>query len=115
VVRLLSQFFYPAVLLASLFVPVVAGRALLRRVRAGAVGPAKSVGIYALAVLSPSLLYVAIVFALIGAEEVTGLALVPEEMARALLLVVGFGLAVWLLSMATYLVSIARQTRSRRA
>jgi hypothetical protein len=90
----LWQLFYVGFLLAILIVPVAAGRVLLRRTRTGAIGRLQGVGLYALAVLSPPLLYLGVFFAMVGIEELTGATIIAEEIGRALLLVVGFGLLV---------------------
>jgi hypothetical protein len=111
--RVFWQFFYVGFLLAILIVPVAAGRVLLRRTRAGAISGLKGFWLFALAVLSPSLLYLGVFFALVGIEELTGGALIPEEIGRSLLFVVGFGLLVWLLSMLIYAIVAFRAVRSQ--
>ena len=108
--RIFWQVFYVGFLLAILIVPVVAGRVLLRRSRAGAIGRLKGVGFYALAVLSPILLYLGVFFAMVGIEELTGKAIIPEEIGRSLLIVVGFGLLVWLSALVIYIIAAFRTT-----
>jgi len=103
--RLFWQALYVGFLLAILIVPVAAGRALLRRTRAGVISRLKGVGLYALAVLSPPFLYLGMFFAMVGIEELTGAAIIPEEIARSLLLVVGFGLLVWILALVIYAIA----------
>lgn len=111
--RLFWQIVYWGVLLAILVVPFAAGRVLLRRLRSGAVGRLWSIGLYALATLAPPALYLSVFFALVGIEELTGSALIPEEIGRSLLLVVSFGLLVWLLALVIYVIGAYRATRSR--
>ncbi len=110
--RIFWQMFYVGFLLTILIVPVVAGRALLRRTRAGAISRLKGVGLYALRVLSPTLLYLGVFFAMVGIEELTGSAIIPEEIGRSLLIVVGFGLLVWLLALVIYVIAALRAVRS---
>ena len=80
----------------------------LRRVRAGRMGKLKAIALYGIAALAPTALYVAFFFALVGIEELTGAALIPEGMGRSFLFVVGFGLLVWLLVLIPFAVMIAR-------
>lgn len=93
-----------------LIVPVAAGRTLLRRTRAGVISRLKGIGLYALTVLSPTLLYLGVFFAMVGIEELTGKAVIPEEIGRSLLVVVGFGLLVWLSALVIYIIAAFRTT-----
>ena len=109
--RFFWQIAYLGVVLAILFVPFAAGRLLLRRLRSGAIGRLRSIGLYALVVLAPAALYLGVFFAVVGIEELTGSALIPEEIGRSLLLVVGFGLLVWLLALVIYAIVAYRAAR----
>jgi hypothetical protein len=111
--RIFWQLFYVVFLLAILIVPVVAGRVLLRRTRNGTISGLMGFLLFALVVLSPSLLYLGVFFAMVGIEELTGAAIIPEEVGRSLLLVLGFGLLVWLLASVIYAIVAFRAARSR--
>ena len=102
------QILYFGFLAAILGVPIMMCRAALRRVRAGRMGRLKAFVLCSLAALAPTLLYVAFFFALVGIEELTGAALIPEGMGRSFLIVVGFGLLVWFLVLVPFAVLIAR-------
>ena len=104
----LWQILYLGFVAGILAVPILVCRAALGRVRAGRTGKLKAFVFYGLAALSPTALYVAFFFALVGIEELTGSALVSEGMGRSFLIVVGFGLLVWLLVLIPFTVLIAR-------
>ena len=108
----LSQIFWQIVYLGALAavvgVPIGILFMALRRVRAGRIGNLKAIALYGLAALSPTVLYVVFFFSLVGLEELTGAALIPEGMGRSFLFVVGFGLLVWLLVLIPFAVMIAR-------
>ena len=106
--RILWQVIYLGMVLAFVAVPIALFRAALRRVRAGRTGKLKALAVFGLAALSPTALYVALFFALVGLEELTGEALIAEEIGRSFLIVVGFGLLVWLLALIPYAVRIVR-------
>lgn len=114
--KLLGQIFwqivYFAFLAAVLGVPIMMCRAALRRVRTGRMGRLKAFVLCGLAAISPTALYVGIFFALVGIEELTRAALIPEEIGRSFLIVVGFGLLVWLLVLIPFAVLIARARKS---
>jgi hypothetical protein len=110
--HIVSQIFWQVVYFAALAaivgVPIAVLFMALRRVRAARTGKWKAIALYGLAALAPSALYVAFFFALVGIEELTGAALIPEGMGRSFLFVVGFGLLVWLLVLIPFAVLIAR-------
>ena len=110
--RLLLQMIPPACLVAILGVPVAAWHFLLPRIRGGTISSLRGFGLYALASLSPTILYLGFFFALVGIEELTGAALIPEEMGRSLLLLLAFGLFVWLWAVLFFAIAA---TRARRA
>lgn len=110
--RILWQVVYAGFLLAILIVPFMAGRVLLRRIRSAASTRLRSIGLYALVVLTPPALYLGAFFVFVGIEELTGSALIPEEIGRSLLLVVGFGLLVWLLALVIFMIAACRTARS---
>ena len=102
------QWIYIAFLLAILAGPIVAIGVALRRIRGGFVGRLKGFVLYGLVALSPTVLYVALFFALVGIEELTGAPLIAEEIGRSFLLVVAFGLAIWLLALVAFAVAVGR-------
>ena len=108
----MSQVFWQIVYLGALAavvgVPIAVLLKALRRVRSGRISKLKAIALYGLAALAPTALYVAFFFSLVGLEELTGAALIPEEMGRSFLFVVGFGLLVWLLALIPFAVLIAR-------
>jgi len=106
--RFLWQFAYLGFLAAFLAVPVAAFLKAQRGVRLGRMSKLKAVLLYALGSLAPTVLYVALFFSLVGIEELTGAALIPEEIGRSFLIVVGLGLAVWLLALVPCAVLIVR-------
>jgi hypothetical protein len=106
--RIFWQFVYFGVLLAVLALPAFVFIVQLGRVRAGFCGKWKAFLLSGLAALAPTALYVGFFFALVGLEEVTGAALIAEGIGRSFLIVVGFGLLVWLLVFIPFAVLIAR-------
>ena len=105
------QLAYFVFLSTTLVVPFAAGRVLLCRIRSGATSLRRSIGLYALAVIAPPVLYLGVFFAAVGIEELTGTALIPEEIARSLLLGVAFGLLVWLLALLIFAMAAFRAAR----
>lgn len=102
------QIVYLGAVAAIVGVPVAILLTALGRVRAGRTGKLKAFVLGGLAALSPTALYVAFFFALVGIEELTGAALIAEGMGRSFLIVVGFGLLVWLLVLIPFAALIAR-------
>jgi hypothetical protein len=102
------QFVYLGALAAIVGFPIVVFSRALRRVRAGRTGKGRAIVLYSLAALLPTALYVAFFSALVGLEEIGGAALIPEGMGRTFLIVVGFGLLVWLLVLVPFAVLMAR-------
>lgn len=93
-------------------VAVLAWRHLLRRIRSRAISRRKGFGLFALAVLTPALLCLGLMLALIGIEELTGLALIQEEIARSLLPVMAFGVLVWMAASVLFLLAVIRKGRT---
>jgi len=112
-IQMFWQIVYLGALAAVVGVPVVILLKALRKVRAGRSGRLKAFVLYGLAALSPTVLYVAFFFALVGIEELTGAALIAEGMGRSFLIVVGFGLMVWFLVLIPFAVVIARAKISK--
>lgn len=106
--RALWSLAYILFLMAFVGGPIVAIRAGLRRMRRERIGRLKGFLLYGLAALSPTVLYVALFFALVGIEELTGTALIAEEIGRSFLIVVAFGLLMWLLVLIPFAVLAAR-------
>ena len=102
------QIVYLGIVAAILGVPIMICRAALSRVRAGRTSKRRALVLSGLAALSPTALYVAFFFALVGLEELTGAALIAEGIGRSFLIVVGLGLLVWLLVFIPFAVLIAR-------
>jgi hypothetical protein len=98
-------------LAATLAVPVVAWRALLPRMRAGTISSLRGFALYALAALSPTMLYLGFFFAMVGLEELTGAALISEGTGRILLFVLAFGLFVWLCAVLSFAIAARRANR----
>lgn len=104
----MTELFLTAVLLGIPLVPMAAGTVLLRRTRAGSIGRGRGIGLYAAIAISPTVLFAAGLLTTVGIETWTDRALIREEMARSALLVVGFGLAVWLVSLIVYVIAVFR-------
>ena len=107
-IQMFWQVVYLGALAAIVGVPVLILLKALGRVRAGRTSKLKAFVLGGLAALAPTALYVAFFFALVGIEELTGAALIPEEAGRSFLIVVGLGLAVWLLALVPCAVLIVR-------
>lgn len=105
----------PLYQLLMLLLPVGALLVLYRRIKRGAVSRWGAWWRYALIVLAPVLLYLALVFALIGLEAVSDLSLLSEAMGRSVLLVLAVGLLIWLAAVLFFAVLlVVLQPRARR-
>lgn len=92
------DYLVPVILLALITFPVGCASWIFIRTRTRHLPMRKTLLRGALLSLLPLAIYVGLVFSLIALEELTGKALVGKGLARSFLIVVGAGLAVWLLS-----------------
>ena len=102
----------PAFEAVMLVMTVFAFITYYRRVKRGVLKKARALWQYAFLVFTPILLYVLFFFALVGFEEMTHIGVIAEGMARTSPILVGMGLAVWLVSILVFgvaLVFIKRQ------
>ena len=83
-------------------VPAYAYARYRRKARAGALSKGAAIGRFAFVAVLPSLAYLGLFFAIIGLEEVTGAALIPEEMGRGFLPGLGIGLLVWIAGLVAF-------------
>lgn len=97
---------YPLALLAIVALPWVSFAALLRRVRRGALKRGRAIAAQAGAGICPTLGFTLFFFGLVGIEEVTGAALVPEGLGRSFLILVALGLLVWLVSTFAFVTAV---------
>jgi hypothetical protein len=82
------------VLFGTLGLAVWAFVVRLRGLRAGRLSRGRAIFGYLGWTISPALAFVAVFFALVGIEEVTGAALIGEGLGRSFLLVVGLSLSL---------------------
>ena len=104
----LLQLVHMGFLVAFVAVPILVFRRAVRQVRAGRSGRIKAFLLGSLIALSPTVGYAVYFFALVGIEELSGKALIPEETARSFLIVVGLGLVVWLLGLIPFAALLTR-------
>ncbi len=97
-------------------VPVYAFITVRRRVKQGVSGKFRALLRYAFLVLVPIILYVFFFFGLIGFENLTHSSIISEGLARTVLLLVGSGLAIWIVSTLVFGLSLVfmkkQQTQS---
>jgi hypothetical protein len=101
------EWIMPGFALLMLVVPVWRFAVYRRRIRRGGLGRGRAVAYFAVSALVPVLLYLVMLLALVGLEELAGLALVTEGLARSAVILVGFGLLVWLVSIAAFVIAHA--------
>ena len=84
--------------IAMIVLPVYAFITIRRRAKQGVLRKSRAMLSYAALVFAPVLVYSLFFFALIAFEELTAISVVPEELARTFLLLVGFGFAICLVA-----------------
>lgn len=94
-------------------VPIYAFVRYHRKARAGLLSKGAAIGRFAFVALLPTIAYLGLFFAMVGLEEVSGAALIPEEMGRGLFLWLGFGLAAWLAGLTTFAATTALSRRAK--
>lgn len=94
-------------------VPIYAFVRYGRKARAGLLSKGAAIGRFAVVALLPTLAYFGMFFAMVGLEEITGGALIPEEMGRGLLLWLGFGLVVWLAGLVAFTATTALSRQAK--
>lgn len=95
-----------------LLVPSYGFIAFRRRVKNRALTKGRAFGYYAGLVISPVAIYAIFFLGLVGVEEVTETAIITEGMARSGLILTGFGLVVWLVSLIIFGISLIAISRS---
>ncbi len=99
---LLAAALLQVVLLGTVGLAIGAFVVRLRRLRSARLSRGRAILGYFAWTLSPVLAFVALFFALIGIEEVSGAALIGEGLARSFLLVVGLAVSVALVGSAAF-------------
>jgi len=87
----------PLYQLAMLVLPVYCFFALRRRVARG-LSKYRALRRYVVFVVLPVVAYASLYIGLLGLEQLTKAPLIPAEMARSFFILIGLGIAVWLLA-----------------
>ena len=82
-----------------LSLPVYGFIVLRRRVKHNALAKVRAFLYYTGLSISPVVIYILFFLGLVGLEEVTGTAILTEGLARSVLISIGFGMVVWLVSL----------------
>jgi hypothetical protein len=88
--------------LSTLVLPIFVAVVYYRRAKSAALSRLSALGRYAALVASPIFAYVLFFFGLVVLEELTGSGLISEGLGRSFLLLVGFGLVVWIGSVLSF-------------
>ena len=83
-------------------VPIYGFIALRRRVKRRVLSKRRAFLYYAGIVIAPVVVYVIFFLGLVGLEEMSDGAIVSEGLARSVVILTGFGLVVWLLSLVVF-------------
>ena len=89
----------PVYEILMLVVPVYGFIVLRRRVKRKALAKVRAFLYYTGLVILPVVIYTLFFLGLVGLEEVVGTAIITEGLARSNLISIGLGLAVWLVSL----------------
>lgn len=101
------EWIVPIYNLLILLMPIFSFIAFWRRIKQKALTKARGFLYYSLLVISPVVTYTVFFFGLVGLEKMTNTALLSEGLARSFLIMVGFGLIVWLVSLAIFGIALA--------
>ena len=96
------EWIIPAYEVSMLLVPVPAFVIFRRRCKDRVLTKVRALACYAGAVISPVVIYTVLLFVLVGADEVAGTAMITEGLARSAPVLIGLGLAVWLVATAVF-------------
>ena len=89
----------PVYEILMLSLPVYGFIVLRRRVKHNALAKVRAFLYYTGLSISPVVIYILFFLGLVGLEEVTGTAILTEGLARSVLISIGFGMVVWLVSL----------------
>jgi hypothetical protein len=96
----------PVFEVVMLVLPVYAFITFYKRVKHGVLKKSRALWRYASLVIAPIILYVLFFFALVGFEELTHIGVITEGLARTILILVGLGLTIWLVSILVFGVAL---------
>ena len=96
----------PVFEVVMLALPVYAFITLYRRVKGGVLKKSRAMWRYASIVIAPIILYVLFFFALVGFEALSHINVITEGLARTILILIGLGLAIWLVSIIVFGVTL---------
>ncbi len=113
--RMFWQSVYLTFIVAVFAVPIVAFRVVLRKMRTGLTSNLSGLAMYGVVALSPTIVYIWLFLSMVGIEELYGVPLIEEEIGRTFLLVVAFGVSVWLVALVPFAVVAARLKVSQKS
>ena len=96
----------PVFEVVMLVLPVYAFITFYRRVKRGVLKKLRALWRYASLVITPIILYVLFIFALVGLEELTHIGVITEGLARSFFILVGLGFTIWLVSILVFGVAL---------
>jgi hypothetical protein len=96
----------PVFEVVMLALPVYAFITLYRRVKGGVLKKSRAMWRYASIVIAPISLYVLFFFALVGFEALSHINVITEGLARTILILIGLGLTIWLVSIIVFGVTL---------
>lgn len=96
----------PVFEVVMLALPVYAFITLYRRVKGGVLKKSRAMWRYASIVIAPIILYVLFFFALVGFEALSHINVITEGLARTILILIGLGLTIWLVSIIVFGVTL---------
>jgi chromate transport protein ChrA len=97
----------PVYEILMLVVLVYAFITFYRRVKCGVLEKSGALWRYVLFVSTPIILIVLLFFTLVGFEELTHIGAITEGLARTILILVGLGLSIWLVSILIFGITLA--------
>lgn len=96
----------PVFEMVMLVFPCFAFVVFYRRVQRGVLKKSGALWRYAAWVVAPVIGYALFFFTLVGIEEVTRMSVLTEGLARSFLLLVGMGVAIWLISTLAFVITL---------
>ena len=96
----------PVFEVVMLALPVYAFITLYRRVKGGVLKKSRAMWRYASIVIAPIILYVLFFFALVGFEALSHINIITEGLARTIIILIGLGLTIWLVSIIVFGVTL---------
>ena len=97
-----TEWALPLFEIAMVVVPIYAFVSGLKRVKRNALTKTQAFRRYAAWVISPVIVYTLFVGALLGLDELTGIGLLSEVLARTFFIAGGLGIVVWLVSITVF-------------